>query len=95
MISSDAVNSLDQMPREAIEVFFATNRNFTGRVTNPKFGKRFHPEGPHYLRYGRAMVKAPARWESDKFDVTSVRLAKESIPKKRKARKVLGSSEIF
>lgn len=91
----NAASSLDKMPEKPIEVFFATNREVSGSDTKPEFGKGFHAKRPHYVRYGRAKLKAPKEWESDKFEIISVKLARENIPKSERGKKVLGSSEIF
>ena len=85
----------EKMPRGRVEVFFATNRNIEGTDRKPEFGTRFHHEGPFYVRYGKAEIKPPADWGSDDFEVASVRLAPEKIPKSEKAKKKLGSSAIF
>ena len=46
------------------EVYFATNRNMTGSNGAPRFGKRFHRDGAHFYRVGRARV----RKQSDDLD---------------------------
>ena len=86
---------LNQMPTDAIEVFFITNRENLGSEARPRFGKGFHPKGHGYLRFGFAKVQAPKEWDSDKFIVKKVSLAREKIPKFGKGDKLLGSSEIF
>ncbi len=48
-----------------INVFFATNRNLTGRRANPDFGEGFHRDGPAALRFGLAEVP-PACFDDDK-----------------------------
>lgn len=85
----------EKMPRSRIEVFFATNRNIEGTDRNPTFGTRFHPEGPFYVRYGKAEVTPPSDWGSDDFEVASVRLSPERISKSGRAEKKLGSSAVF
>lgn len=85
----------EKMPKGRIDVYFATNRNNEGTERNPKFGTRFHPEGPFYVRYGKAEVKPPADWGSDDFEVASVRLSPEKIPKSSRAKQKLGSTAIF
>jgi len=96
MAKSGAYNPPEEkMPRGRIQVFFATNRNIDGTDRNPEFGTRFHQEGPFYVRYGKAEIKPPADWGSDDFEVASVRLAPEKIPKSEKGKKKLGSSAIF
>ncbi|MCP4327514.1 MAG: alpha/beta hydrolase [Alphaproteobacteria bacterium] len=76
-----------------VDVFFATNRDFTGTANKPEFGNRFHEKGPYYLRYGKAVVDRPKAQGKD-YTVRSVRLAKEKIVKDEEKR-VLGSDEIF
>ncbi len=49
-----------------VTVYFATNRNNKGSEKNPDFGERFHEEGAHYVRYGRAVLEKPrATWSDD------------------------------
>ena len=94
-----AVRTADRMPKEPVEVFFATNRFVEGSDSKPSFGTGFHSEGPHYLRYGRALVQAPAKWdydvEKDGFKVVSKSLAKEAVGPEVKTKEVLGSEQIF
>lgn len=92
-----STKTVNRMPKEPIEVFFATNREVSGSDSKPVFGQGFHAKGPHYLRYGRALVQAPAKWEGDdSFKVVSKKLAKEVIgPNVPEEKKVVGSKEIF
>ena len=84
----------NEMPSQPVEVFFATNRENLGTDARPELGKRFHPNGPQYIRYGRATVRAPKEWSSDKFEFISARLAKENM-RPRTGERILGSAEVF
>lgn len=83
----------ETMPKGPIEVFFATNRHVEGSDKNPKFGTGFHEKGPHYLRFGRALVTPPKKWDGD-FKTDSIVLASEKINEDG-GEKTLGSEQIF
>src|SRR5512147_2906588 len=42
---------------QVYDVYFATNRDFNGSLTEPEFGERFNADGPQYFRVGRAKVE--------------------------------------
>jgi len=79
-----------------ITVYYATNRNETGTAARPSFGPGFHAKGPHYLRFGSAVVDPPSK-PGDDYKVKSVYLAPEQIPgaTAKSKKTVLGSREIF
>lgn len=80
-----------------IEVFYATNRNALKEGAKPEFGEDFNAKGPHYIRFGSAIVRASGKRERRRYELKSIHLTKEHIPtaaedeRKRK----LGSSEVF
>ena len=80
-----------------IEVFYATNRNLLKEGAKPTFGEDFNAKGPHYIRFGSALVSASGKKDKRRYALKSIRLAKESIPTKPddKSEPKLGSSETF
>ncbi|WP_395455771.1 hypothetical protein ACHMW5_11610 [Azospirillum melinis] len=40
-----------------IEVYFATNRDFSGQEPKISFGNRFNAEGPQFIRFGKGYVE--------------------------------------
>ena len=80
-----------------IEVFYATNRNLLKEGAKPEFDEDFNPKGPHYIRFGSAVVSASGRKDKRRYKLKSIHLADEHIPTEPgdKKKKKLGSVEIF
>ncbi len=79
-----------------VKIYFATNRNVTGKNDDPKFGNRFHRDGPQFYRVGFADVERISDDESQEYEVRNVRLAKEShTGTEDKGRLERGSHHVF
>lgn len=71
-----------------IPVYFATNRNQQGPDDDPKFGDRFHVDGPQFYRVGRAEVSATGAAGDDAYRVDTVSLFRDDAGQ-------LGSTQAF
>lgn len=69
------------------DVYFATNRDFNGSLSEPEFGERFNAAGPQYFRVGSAKVK---RQGGDNYQYKSAQVEDED-PNAHK----LGSRSLF
>lgn len=69
------------------DVYFATNRDFSGSLDNPQFGERFNDAGPQYFRVGRANVE---RRGEDDYKYRSAEVKDEALNAN-----ILGSRSLF
>lgn len=69
------------------DVYFASNRDFNGSLTDPKFGERFNDDGPQYFRVGRAKVE---RKGGDDYKYKSGKVVSE-----KPNENILGSRSLF
>lgn len=60
---------------DTYDVYFATNRDFQGSLSQPRFGNGFNANGPQMFRVGRARVE---RRGKDHYDVRGVEVEPES-----------------
>ncbi|MBK8909615.1 MAG: alpha/beta hydrolase [Rhodospirillales bacterium] len=69
------------------DVYFASNRNFNGSLTEPEFGERFNEAGPQYYRVGKASVERRGR---DDYAFLNARVEAEALDQN-----VRGSQSLF
>jgi esterase/lipase superfamily enzyme len=69
------------------DVYFATNRDFSGPLDNPQFGERFNDAGPQYFRVGHAKVE---RRGDDDYKYRSAQVEDEALNAN-----ILGSRSLF
>ncbi len=60
------------------KVYFATNRDNPGTEAEPRFGNRFHKDGPHFYRVGVATVDKVSDDPDAGYQLRRVRLRPES-----------------
>ena len=60
------------------EVYFATNRDSLGTEDNPRFGNRFHKDGPHFYRVGAATVEKVSDDPDAGYQLRRIKLRPES-----------------
>ena len=60
------------------EVYFATNRDSLGTEDNPRFGNRFHEDGPHFYRVGAATVEKVSDDPDAGYQLRRIKLRPES-----------------
>lgn len=82
-----------------ITVYYATNRNLIA-ARPVTFGERFQEIGPHYIRYGSAVVATSGAQAKRTYKLKGISLAEEEIPSREEATRsdrkaTLGSNEIF
>lgn len=69
------------------DVYFASNRDFDGSLTQPHFGERFNAAGPQYFRVGQARIEQRGR---DDYAFLDARVEAEALDQN-----VLGSQSLF
>ena len=76
---------------DCFNIYFATNRNMQGRLTQPRFGGRTHKDGPEFYRVGTAAVQKVSNDLDDGYEIRDVKVKSEGVtnPNNR------GSDELF
>ena len=76
---------------DSFSIYFSTNRNMEGRLTDPRFGGRTHKDGPEFYRVGVATVCKISDDLDKGYEINDVKIKGEGVtnPQNR------GSDKLF
>ncbi len=78
---------------DRLTIYYGTNRNLIGSDEKPRFGDRFHHDGPHFYRVGRTVVEKVSNDLDEGYGIRSVALVAEGGEASEEI--ALGSTGLF